>query len=78
MLPEVAAVQARPNYALLLTFSNGEQKHFDMTPYLHYPVFRRLQNPGFFKLAKVDYGTVIWPGDIDIAAETLYLDSEMT
>lgn len=32
---------------------------------LHYPVFRRLRNPGFFGLARVDYGTVTWPGDID-------------
>lgn len=73
MLPEVSAVQLLSN--LLLTFINGEQKHFDMTTYLHYPVFQRLQNPGFFKLAKVDYGTVVWPGDI--APETLYLDSEL-
>jgi hypothetical protein len=77
MLPEVSEVQPLPDYVLRLTFTNGEQKQFDMTPYLHYPVFQRLQNPGFFKLAKVDYGTVVWPGDIDIAPETLYLDSEV-
>lgn len=35
-------------------------------------VFRRLENPAYFLLARVDYGTVIWPGDIDIALETLY------
>ena len=43
-----------------------------MRPYLHYPVFRRLEHPGYFSLARVDYGTVTWPGDIDIAPETLY------
>ncbi|MBS4096015.1 MAG: DUF2442 domain-containing protein [Sulfuricella sp.] len=37
-----------------------------------YPVFCRLENPGFFSLARVDYGTVTWPGDIDIAPEALY------
>lgn len=77
MLPEVSAVQPLPDYVLRLTFTNGEQKQFDMTPYLHYPIFQHLQNPGFFKLAKVDYGTVVWPGEIDIAPETLYLDSEI-
>ena len=76
MLPEVSAVSPLSNHVLLLTFTNGEQKQFNMTPYLHYPVFQRLQNQGFFKLAKVDYGTVIWPGNIDIARETLYLDSD--
>lgn len=75
MLPDVSDVKPLPNYILQLTFSNGEQKRFDMTPYLQYPVFQCLKNPGFFKLAKVDYGTVTWPGDVDIAPETLYLDS---
>jgi len=47
-----------------------------MQPFLHYPVFRRLQNPGFFALARVDYGTVTWPGEIDIAPETLYMGGQ--
>jgi len=74
MLPNVIAVQALPDHHLLLTFENGEHKHFDMSPYLHYPVFQPLQNPGFFSLAKVNYGTVTWPGEIDIAPERLYLE----
>ncbi|MEI7870335.1 MAG: DUF2442 domain-containing protein [Candidatus Methylumidiphilus sp.] len=74
MLPAVTAVQPLPDYRLFLTFENGEHRYFDMTPYLHYRVFERLQNPGFFKLARLDYGTVTWPGEIDIAPETLYLD----
>jgi hypothetical protein len=69
MLPAVTAVQALPDYRLLLTFENGERKHFDMSPYLHYRVFQRLQKPGFFALARPDYGTVTWPGEIDIAPE---------
>ena len=47
-----------------------------MRPYLRFPVFRRLENPAFFGLAQVDYGTVTWPGEIDIAPETLYERSE--
>ena len=54
----VNSVKTLPNFELDLTFSNGERRRFDMRPYLHYPVFRRLANPGFFSLAKVDYGTV--------------------
>ncbi len=69
---EVCKVEVYPDYHLLLTFDNGECRLFDMTPYLHYPVFQRLRNPGFFILARVDYGTVTWPYDIDIAPETLY------
>ena len=68
----VSSVAAEPNYYLALTFSNGEQCRFDMRPYLHLPIYRCLENPGFFALARADYGTVVWPGEIDIAPETLY------
>jgi hypothetical protein len=73
MLPAVTAVQALPGYPLL-TVENGEHRYFEMMPYLHYRMFERLQNPGYFKLARLDYGTVACPGEIDIAPETLYLD----
>jgi Protein of unknown function (DUF2442) len=69
---EVNSVEVTANFGLLLTFNNGEERCFDMRPYLHYPVFLRLENPGFFSMARIDYGTVTWPGDIDIAPETLY------
>ena len=72
MLLDVVSVQTHPDFQLDLEFENGERRRFDMSPYLHYPVFRRLENPGFFSLARVEYGTVVWPGNIDIAPETLY------
>jgi len=72
---EVTRVTVLADFWLLLTFTGGEQRYFDMRPFLHYPVFQRLQNSGFFSLAKVDYGTVTWPGEIDIAPETLYVQS---
>ena len=68
-------VETCAGYILNLTFNTGERKQFDMRRFLHYPIFRRLQNQGFFALARVDYGTVTWPGDIDIAPETLYAES---
>ena len=69
---EVNSVVAVSDFELVLTFNSGERRCFDMRPYLHYPVFHRLKNPGYFSLARVDYGTVTWLGDIDIAPETLY------
>ena len=68
-------VVADSDYMLNLVFSNGEQRRFNMRPYLHFPVYRPLENTGFFRLAKIDYGTVVWPGEIDIAPETLYDES---
>ena len=69
---EVTAVQISPDFTLQLQFSTGERRSFDMAPYLHLPVYRRLDNPGFFALARIEYGTVVWPDEIDIAPETLY------
>lgn len=69
---QVASVETLSNYRLALTFTTGERRCFDMRPYLRYAVFRRLEQPAFFDLARVDYGTVTWPGEIDIAPETLY------
>jgi len=74
---EVCEVKISSNSKLLLLFNNGEKRIFDMKPYFHYPVFHRLENAAFFSLARVDYGTVTWPGDIDIAPETLYSRSEL-
>jgi hypothetical protein len=72
---EVSEVKTIQEYELLLRFNNGEERRFDMRPYLHYPVFKRLENRGYFFLARVNYGTVTWPGEIDIAPETLYEES---
>ena len=71
-LLDVVKVQAQANYVLYLEFENGERRLFDMTPYMHKHPFVSLQSPSLFAMAKVDYGTVVWPGNIDIAPETLY------
>lgn len=59
---EVNAVETVTDFGWVLTFSSGERWRFDMRPYLHYLVFHRLENPGFFS----------WLGDKDIAAKKLY------
>lgn len=75
MTPDVIAVEALPDYRLALRFANGEQKTFEMKPYLDYPVYRPLRDQALFAKALVDYGTVVWSQDIDMAPETLYLES---
>ena len=41
------------------------------------PFAKLLNSPLFFK-ASVQYGTVVWPGNIDIAPETLWFRAEKT
>ena len=74
MNPRVTAVTARDDYALLLTFANGEIRHFDMKPYLGYPAFKPLRRIALFKLARASHGTVTWPREIDFDPDTLYLE----
>lgn len=74
-LPEVISITAHADYLLTVTFANGEVRQFDARPYLDRGIFVRLKNIGLFKLARVEHGTVSWPGGLDIAPETLYLKS---
>ncbi len=72
ILLDVVSVQVQPNYHLQLEFENGERRMFDMSPYMDKKPFNRLKNAPIFNCAHIDYGTVVWPGEIDIAPETLY------
>lgn len=71
-LLDVVNVKTHPGYRLALEFENGEYRIFDMTPYMDDKPFNRLKNLSLFNCARVEYGTVVWPGNIDIAPETLY------
>ena len=74
LLPRVKYVEALPDYQLLIIFSNEEKKQFDVRPLLSLNGYKNL--PAVFSQARVDFGTVVWPGDIDIAPEKLYLNSK--
>jgi hypothetical protein len=75
MLMDVVAVHAIPEFQLDLEFENGEVRRFDMRPLLKMRPWNRIAAVSVFELAHVDYGTVVWPGGIDVAPETLYDDS---
>ncbi|TXI83164.1 MAG: DUF2442 domain-containing protein [Cupriavidus sp.] len=71
-LLDVVSVRATPDYKLFLEFQNGERRVFDMEPLMDKKPFACLKGSPLFLRAYVDYGTVVWPGEIDIAPETLY------
>ena len=71
-MESVTHVQVRENFHLELEFSTGERRMFDARPYLEKGVFQRLKDPQQFGQAYVAFDTVCWPGNLDIAPETLY------
>lgn len=75
MLVDVISLRVLPDYQLDLEFQNGERRRFDMRPLLQMKPWDRIATPSMFSHARVDYGTVVWPGEIDVAPETLYDDS---
>jgi hypothetical protein len=75
MLLDVIAVTPKPDFQLDIEFENGERRRFDMTPLLAIKPWNRVAALQIFERVRVDYGTVVWPGEIDIAPETLYDDS---
>lgn len=64
------------DYRIQLLFDDGKCGVFDMSGYLDQPIFRPLRNKALFSCVKVGHGTVVWPGDVDIAPERLYADCE--
>ena len=74
MNPRVNKVIPKEDYTLILHFSNGEIKQYDIKPLLDKGVFNQLKDPSVFKQVHVSFGTVEWPGEIDICPDTLYED----
>jgi hypothetical protein len=71
-MEKVIHVVPHNNYHLEIEFNTGEKKLFDARLYLTKGIFQRLQDERLFRQAYVALDTVCWPGDIDIAPETLY------
>ena len=72
MNPQVTRLTPQAHHRLLLEFSNGEVRLFDLTPWLDKGVFRALRDSPEFAQAEVIDGSVEWPGEIDLSFDTLY------
>ncbi|MCI5129948.1 MAG: DUF2442 domain-containing protein [Candidatus Electrothrix sp. EH2] len=75
MNPRVKSVAATSSYQLKIIFNNGEEGIYDCKPLLDFGVFKELKDVNYFKQAKAQDGTVVWPHEQDISPDTLYLDS---
>ncbi len=74
-LPRPIAVEPAGDFTLKVTFNSGEVRRFDVTPYLAYPAFAALKANSLFVQARVAHNTIVWNDEVDIAPESLYLES---
>jgi hypothetical protein len=72
--PKVIKVKPEQNYMLNLCFENGEQRRFDMKPYLDFEVFQALKDRKVFDTATTFLGSVTWSNNSDLSYDTLYLE----
>lgn len=75
MNPRVKSVKPLENFILHLTFKNGEEKLFDVKPWLEKKIYKPLSNAELFNKAYVLYGTVSWNEEVDFCPDILYLES---
>jgi hypothetical protein len=74
--PRADSVLAKDDYKLEITFTSGEVRVFDCTDVLDFGLFTELRDISYFKQARVESGTVVWPHGQDICPDTLYEGSE--
>jgi Protein of unknown function (DUF2442) len=73
--PSPIRIEAISHPTLLIAFSDSSLRRFSVESLLVYPFFEPLKNPHLFAQARIAHRTITWPGDIDIAPETLWMDS---
>jgi len=70
-------VKPLPEYRLLITFDNKEQRIFDVSPYLSDDFFAPLRNTAVFQSVKINPLTIEWAGGIDMCPDELYYNSKL-
>jgi len=75
MNPRVKDVVPNNDYTINIVFDNGEEKVFDVTPYLDQGIFKELRDPNVFQSVKPFMGSVQWKHGQDFCPDTLYLMS---
>ena len=73
--PRAVGVVTQADYRLLVTFSNGETRIFDVTPYLDFKPYAELKSLMLFKTVRPAGLSVEWIHGQDICPDELYYNS---
>mgnify|MGYP001616092502 CR=1 FL=1 len=75
MYYDITEIEYVGDYKLKLTFENGKGGIVDFANYIKPgSVYARFSNIEYFKQAYIhpELGVLCWPGDVDVAPETVY------
>lgn len=72
----IKSVKALDRYEVLLEFENGEERTFDLKPYLSLGKFSELKDPNKFKTVRVNFDAIEWDNHVDLDPEFLYEHSK--
>jgi hypothetical protein len=70
--PRVKDVSPQPDYTLKLVFTNGEERIFDVKPYLSKGIFQELRKLEMFNSVRPFLGSIQWKNEADLCPDTLY------
>lgn len=71
----VAKVKAMPHYILEIEFNDSMQGFVEMADFIQSNkagVFSKLKDITLFNQVYIEYGAVTWPGEIDLAPDTMH------
>jgi len=73
-IPTVVNASAIDEHTLLIVFTDGKTKKYDITPLLDKEMFEPLRNPTFFRNFHIESGgyAVAWNSEIDISEYELW------
>ncbi len=57
---------------IAVTFENGVGGTYDCAYLMEDPYWARLKTPAYFRQVKAECGTLVWPGDLDVAPESVW------
>jgi hypothetical protein len=70
----IKTILANDNWTLDVAFDDGIERRFDLKPLLDCEAFEPLRNLNVFKTIRNCGYFVEWINEIDLSADTLYLD----
>src|SRR3990172_12196872 len=71
----VIEAHALPGYCLSVRFVDGTAGEVDLSRLVlsdRAGIFATLRDPALFAEVYVEYGAVVWPGEIDLAPDAMY------